>query len=278
MKKVNSVTPGCFVFMLDQSGSMEEPFGGDGTDSVTKMKGATDAVNKCLRTILRHCIDGQRLKDRVYLGLWGYGHECGPLHVSPTTGQPILAASEFYPLAEHEIFKKKVSDGAGGVVAEDYRLETWCRPTANGSTPMRASFEQVGRAVAEWMGQHPTAHPATVINITDGDSKDGDPSDLAHDIMKLRAADNRPASVYNVHISSTSAPSVTLPSSAEALPDEFARLLFGMSSVIPDELIAAARMKGTNVAQGARGFSFNANLVDLIEFLEWGTVLEFPDV
>jgi hypothetical protein len=55
------------------------------------------------------------------------------------------------------------------------------------------------------------------------------------------------------------------------LPDEFAQMLFEMSSVLPPRLIGEARREGFAVSERSRGFAFNADLRSLIQFLDIGT-------
>jgi hypothetical protein len=44
-----------------------------------------------------------------------------------------------------------------------------------------------------------------------------------------------------------------------------------MSSVLPEHIHDQARAEGYNIAVGARGFVFNADLVSVITFLDIGT-------
>ncbi len=45
-----------------------------------------------------------------------------------------------------------------------------------------------------------------------------------------------------------------------------------MSSLLPDSLVsAAAAAKYEPISAGSRGFVFNADAVQLVEFLDWGT-------
>jgi hypothetical protein len=44
-----------------------------------------------------------------------------------------------------------------------------------------------------------------------------------------------------------------------------------MSSVLPGNLCTAARGEGFVIGEQARGFAFNADLVELIRFLDIGT-------
>jgi hypothetical protein len=66
---------------------------------------------------------------------------------------------------------------------------------------------------------------------------------------------------------------VSFPSSADTLPEPGA-LLFSISSPLPDPMKENARSAQINVAEGARGLVFNADLAMLVTFLEIGTRFE----
>jgi hypothetical protein len=55
------------------------------------------------------------------------------------------------------------------------------------------------------------------------------------------------------------------------LPDEYARLLFRMSSPLPQAMLQQARILQYAVPDGAVGFAFNADLASVIMFLDIGT-------
>ena len=57
----------------------------------------------------------------------------------------------------------------------------------------------------------------------------------------------------------------------EELADQHAKLLFNMSSVLPDAIRESAEREGFAVSENSRGFAFNADLVELIRFLDIGT-------
>lgn len=121
-----------------------------------------------------------------------------------------------------------------------------------------------------WLTQHPDCFPPIVINTTDGESTDGDPTNAANAITNLSSSDGN-VLLFNLHLSSTSAPSVEFPASETGLADEYAKLLFSISSTLPDYMRSIALQEGLPVSDGARGFVFNADIVSVIRFLDIGT-------
>ena len=109
-----------------------------------------------------------------------------------------------------------------------------------------------------------------MINITDGEATDGDPAGAA-DLVKSLSTNDGNCLLFNVHISSKGGAPLEFPDSEGALPDEFSRLLFNMSSILPTYMQAMARQEGIRAAETTRGFVFNADMVAVIRFLDIGT-------
>ena len=77
--------------------------------------------------------------------------------------------------------------------------------------------------------------------------------------------------VYNCHVSSDRSGKVAYPSSGDRLPNDFAKTLFDMSSVLPAEFRRTGAELGRQLDEGARGFVFNGDAVELIQFFDIGT-------
>jgi hypothetical protein len=163
-----------------------------------------------------------------------------------------------------------MDDGAGGLVNQTVKFPVWFEPVARGETPMSDALNQAYLLLQDWVSKHPNAYPPIAINITDGEATGGDPTPNAQAIRSLATTDGD-VLLFNCHISSHSTVSIIFPSDESGLPDDYARMLFRMSSLLPDKLRQAAQSEGLNVGEQARGFAFNADLVELIRFLDIGT-------
>ena len=120
------------------------------------------------------------------------------------------------------------------------------------------------------VAQHPGCFPPIVINITDGEATDGDPNSAADDIRKL-SSDDGDVLLFNVHLSSQRESAIEFPDTDAGLPDQFAKLLFQMSSPLPAFMRSIAQQEGYKVSDGTRGFVFHADIVAVIKFLDIGT-------
>lgn len=79
---------------------------------------------------------------------------------------------------------------------------------------------------------------------------------------------------FNLHLSSRPGVPILYPQSEAGLPDEFAHQLFQMSSMLPPHIREAAASGGYAVGPQSRGFVFNADIVEVIKFLDLGTRAE----
>jgi len=262
--------PTCFVFLIDQSGSMDEAL----PEGIAKSHGVADATNKILSNLVIKCTKDEELpRDYFHVGVIGYG---GGVQ-SAFTGA--LAVRELVPISEIAVNPgrveqrtKKIPDGAGGLIEQQVPFAVWFDPIANGGTPMCAALSTAQRLVADFLAQHPDCFPPIIINITDGAATDGDPLIPAQAVTEHASSDGT-VLLFNLHLSSMSGTPVEYPSSPGGLTDPYASKLFEMSSVLPDKMLSLAQQSGYEVSPGARGFAFNANFESLVKFLEIGTVV-----
>jgi hypothetical protein len=267
--EISRDNPSCFVFLIDQSGSMADSFGGDSTK--VKADGVADAINKLLSNVVIKCAKAEGVRDYYYVSVIGYGDKVGAAFGGPLSGRDLVPISEIGNMpARIEERMKKVDDGAGGLAEEPVKFPIWFDPVASGGTPMVQALDLAKSQVEGWLAQHPDCFPPIVINISDGEPTDGDPSPSSDAIRALSSSDGN-VLLFNLHISSQSGTPIEFPDNEALLPDEHARLLYKMSSVLPPYLRQAAQAEGLAVGEGARGFVFNADLVSVIKFLDIGT-------
>ncbi len=267
--------PGCFLFLIDQSGSMGEALGGQ--PELRKMDGAADAVNRILDAISQRCSQGMDVRDYFHIGILTYStDERGEPDIRSTLPgtspeKPFLAISDVVEAATVEEREVRESDGAGGVVDVTRKFPMWLRPEARWGTPMCSALSAASRALHDWIVDHPDSYPPMLICITDGAATDGNPVPLAEEIMTMATSDGN-VLTYNAHLSAMSAMAVQYPSDeSDVPPDEYALQMFRMSSPFPDPVVELAGGMGLPVAARSRGYVFNADMVALVQFLDIGT-------
>jgi hypothetical protein len=269
--EISRVNPSCFMFLIDQSGSMNQPFGESDTGS-SKADELASAINRLLSILVIKCSRDEEIRRYFQVGVIGYGgNGVRPALSGNLSGQPLVWIDDIYRNpARVEDRIRKVSDGAGGLIETTTKFPVWVDAAGNGGTPMCEAFSLAHTTLRNWVDQYETSFPPVVIHITDGASTDGDPSTIAKAIQELRTSDGN-VLLLNLHLSTNRAPTIQFPSTPDRLPDEFARLLFSISSLLPDYMQAEARNMGYSVDDDSRGFVFNAGIEDVISFLTIGT-------
>lgn len=256
--EISRKNPAFFLFLIDQSGSMDDSFGGDPA-AKKKKDGVVGAINKLLEEIIGRCSPPE-VKDRFEISVLGYG---GGKVSSAFSGN--LSNKEIAKISE--VYKNSIVKEEG-----EKKYPVWLNPIAAGDTPMCQALTKACTLLEKWVQEHPKSYPPALFNITDGEATDGEPTPLVEQIKGLKTDDGN-VLVYNCHISSMQAPTVLYPESETELPgDKFAHLLFENSSILPDAIRERAKSElGLDMKPNSKGFVFNANMTDLIRLLDVGT-------
>jgi hypothetical protein len=269
--QITRLNPTCIVLLIDQSGSMSDPFSNDSV--MKKSDFVAEVVNHTLHDLVIRCTKTEEIRNYYYISVIAYGRRVGPALGGPLENRELAPIAELadYPLQVKTTYKR-VSDGAGAWVEIPVRFPVWMNPVAEGKTPMCEALQRVKTILHSWLSEHPRGFPPTVLHLTDGESSDGDPSELGQEIMSLKTDDGS-VLLFNCHISSRRGAKIEYPASEKALPDGFAQTLFGISSQLPENFLAAAAQLGVQTADGSRGFVFNADPSSIVQFYEIGTSL-----
>ncbi|HEV8304184.1 MAG TPA: vWA domain-containing protein [Gemmatimonadales bacterium] len=269
--EISRKNPGCFLFLVDQSESMEDPFAG-GDNGKKKAEELATILNKLIHNLSIRCAKSDSIYDYFHVGVLGYSEDsCKPALGGELSGRSLVPISELAgkPLRIEERAKQS-DDGAGGVMEQTVKFPVWFDAYAKGGTPMCAALKDATKIVETWCQEHPQGFPPIVINITDGEATDGDLVAAARKLTEVSGADGE-VLLFNIHLSSTAGPSIELPCNAAKLPDQYAKALFEASSTLTPFMVARAKELGLPAADDSRGFIFNAQPLHVIHFLDIGT-------
>jgi hypothetical protein len=261
--------PACFLFLVDQSSSMLEPFGG--AQDKSKAQGVADVINRLLQNLALKSAKSEGIRDYFHVGVIGYGGRAAPAFGGSLAGRGLVPISVVAnnPLRVEQR-TRKTDDGAGGLVEQKFKFPVWFEPVAQGKTPMCQGLQLAHQLVSEFLGRYPDCYPPLVMNISDGAATDGNPETAAANLCKLASSDGG-VLFLNAHVSSKQLRPIEYPDREDGLPDDYAKSLFRMSSVLPPKLHGAAQAEGFLVTLQSRGFVFNADLVAVIRFMDIGT-------
>jgi hypothetical protein len=230
-----------------------------------------DALNRLLQNLVLKCAKADGVRDFFHVGMISYGGPVASAFGGALAGSTLVPISQIAdnPLRV-ELRSRKVDDGAGGVLEQQFKFPVWFEARPAGRTPMCGALRKAKEFLEPFLAGHPSCYPPIVINITDGQPTDGNPLEPARELRELASQDGN-VLLFNAHLSEKQSRPIEFPSSPTSLPDEFAELLFRMSSELPPKLLEAARADGFAAGPQARGFVFNADVVAIIRFLDIGT-------
>ncbi|MCL1933858.1 MAG: VWA domain-containing protein [Candidatus Azobacteroides sp.] len=174
--EISRNNPSCFLFIIDQSGSMSDKYLSVGK---SKSEALADVINRMLQQLVIKCAKSEGVRDYYHVGVIGYGaNGVSAAFSGNLAGQKLVPISVIANNpARIEERTKRISDGAGGLVDTTVKFPIWFNPTANGGTPMTEAFRQTNDIISNWLNDNPYCFPPVVIHITDGESTDGDPTE-----------------------------------------------------------------------------------------------------
>ncbi len=279
-QEISRAHPACFLFLLDQSFSMEDALAG-GEPSQQKQIELAKAINAWLSEMIIRVSRGNKVLRHFEVGVVGYCTDeqnepiIGPILQGPLAGRYFVPIDEIAdnPLGVEKVTKMMPDEATGELVPHESEMPVWVQPKAQGGTPMCTALYGAYGELEKWIAaeNHKESFPPIVVHITDGDSMDGDPIEYANPLKSLFTDDGN-VLLFNCHLSETAADPVPFPSSSEVLPDKLAKVLFEMSSLLPEPMFQRARAEGVaDLQPNARGMAFNADMKTLIRFLDIGT-------
>jgi len=266
-KQWSSATPGLLIFLIDQSGSMTLPY----QEGKTKSEFAAMAVNACIQNVLDKNQNGQSFKDRCNIAVLGYDSS---VHV--LCNGTLSQLSENY--LRLETIAKKVSDGAGGLVDVTIERPVWVDPIKDDQvTNMKQAFEDAKKLVEKW-NERPDSPAPVIINISDGapyyDGKSisicmEETRLVAEEIMNMSNSDGHPL-IFNARIE-RDGQKIEFPNDISQCEGAEAQFLYNISSVIPESYKGAAAKNELAMKEGSRGCIFEADGVQLIKLINFGS-------
>jgi hypothetical protein len=268
--EISRTNPSCFLFIIDQSGSMSDNYVSAGKP---KSEALADVINRMLQQLVIKCAKSEGVRDYYNVGVIGYGaNGVGAAFSGTLSGKNLVPISE---IANHpariEERTKNVSDGAGGLVPTTVKFPIWFDPTASGGTPMKEAFKQSNSIMADWLNQNPNCFPPVVIHITDGESTDGDPIE---EMEKLTAQSSSDGNVilFNLHTNARSTNPLSFPGQEVQLPDQYSEMLFKGASSLPNFMRdVASKEFSLNLSDSAKAFVMNGDIDLIITAIEIGT-------
>lgn len=271
----SSATPGLLIILIDQSGSMLLPY--DGTDSRTVF--ATRAVNRVIETIIEKNFNGKVPKNRCFITVIGYNQQATKLlsgYLRDIADNPI----------RYEEVKQKISDGAGGIITIDKKMPIWVEPiTQDGLTNMKGAFQMAKEIIDKWIQDKPKNPAPVIINISDGVPYfDGQDTSVCMEQTKavvdqIKSIDTEDGKVQIFNAMIGDGKTCRFPASKEDVSGKEAEFLFDISTVLPSSYKRVGSQKfGMEIPNGARSAIYQADSVDLVNLIDFGSLPAQGDI
>src|SRR5262249_34176596 len=122
--ELSRTNPTCFLFLIDQSSSMSEPFGGQ--PDKPKAEGVADTINPLLKALPPTGSTAAGIRDAFAVGVLSHGGRVsfarGCRWAKQQLGPSSLVAAR--PLRPAEP-RRKVAGGRGGLPEQKFRFGFW---------------------------------------------------------------------------------------------------------------------------------------------------------
>ena len=151
--QISRGNPTAFLFVVDQSGSMSDKM----SSGKSKAEFVADALNRTLMNLVTRCTKAEGVRDYFNVGVLGYGGNGVGNGFSGALGAAVLnpiSAIEQKPVRVEDR-KKKMDDGAGGILETSVKFPVWFEPKASGGTPMREALTRAAEELVAWCNAHP---------------------------------------------------------------------------------------------------------------------------
>ena len=250
--------PGCFVILVDQSESMNEPW-----KTSTKAEVAALIVSCIIHDIGLSCDTGREIRDRCHVTVISYGEQVECLidgMISEVWNRPM----------EIQKITKSLPDGVGGAVEIEVDVPLWGHPKASGNAQMHTAFERAAEIVQQWCIQWPNGFPPIVMNITGGVLTSPELTrEAVRKVMNFHTTDGN-VLVFNNYIATGGTEVVFPHDTTQFRGDSRADFLFRFSSVLPPPLFPIFQsFSGLSPQRGARCFAYNST-----ETMAFGTLFD----
>lgn len=155
-KQWSSASPGLLIFLIDQSVSTSNV----SNESFNSSKFCANFVNYQINTIIKYHFSGFQPKNRCYIEVIGYSDNAN-----------VLCSGFLIELYENPIkiitIRKKISDGAGGLVEIDKKMPIWVEPVMDGVHSNAVSaFQLALNTIQKWIDKYPGSPAPIIVNIS----------------------------------------------------------------------------------------------------------------
>lgn len=266
-------SPGCVIFLIDESAAAAAPVQEEADPAGAPAKSKSASIATALNSLFRQFAGGPDFD----VALVGYHADAnGQANVGcrwqgPLAGRGFVPVSELADApasVESRVRRVPNPSGIGAPREETISFPVWYVPAPGTKSPQVQAFEFCRTLLENWLDQAgPQPGVPLVVHLCAGGSSDGNPQKAIEEIQHLEFATGAPL-VLHAHLSTSKVVPPTLyPSNRAYLPLGPIRELFERSSLLPLPLVQALKAGQAPVNKDARGMLYNARMIDVVQFL-----------
>ena len=276
--QITRSTPTAFIFLVDQSVSMRKKTVLHG-EEMTLAEAVSRIVNNQINELVLRCIKTNEVRHYYDIAIIGYGSRVYSGWNGNLEGRFFVSPQEIKDNPYRKIITREEVRTRKGLSIKEVEKTQWLQARCDGSrTNMYAAFQKAKSLLEEWIeDKHDKdCYPPTIINITDGAFNDATADAMQQMANELKSMFTNDGNVllFNIHISSNSANSVTFPiSKQELVGDSIEADLFDMSSLLPARYnadISKVRKEDNDKVRHV-AMAQNADMSTLIQLMDIGT-------
>ena len=276
--QITRSTPTAFIFLIDQSASMNRRTVYNG-ETMTLSEAVARIVNTQIKELISRCVKSNEIRNYYDIAVIGYGENAYSAWNGRLEGRDFVSPNELNDNPYKRITTKKEIITRRGTITKEIEEEQWFEARHDGRwTRMDKAFERAKMLLSHWMEKHHNedCYPPTIINITDGEFN-GTTKDymlqLSNEIKSMFTNDGN-VILFNIHITPSSTNGLTFPITKQELSDnKYGVTLCEMSSLLPIRynLPISNLRKDSDPQVRHFGMAVNADMTTLLQLMDIGT-------
>jgi len=274
---ITRATPTAFIFLIDQSASMNRTTTLYGED-MSMSEAVARIVNSQLEELVLRCMKTNETRHYFDIALIGYGAEAYSAWNGALSGRDFVSPEDIQNNPYKRIITRVERNTPKGKKIKETETDQWLEARHDGNwTRMDLAFKKAGKLLEGWMEKYKNCncYPPTIINITDGQyngTTDDEMSELANDLKSMFTNDGN-VILFNIHIAPGGVSSVALPVDMNEVGTSYGKTLCRLSSLLPERYNADIALMRNDNDPKSRHYAMaeNAGTADLIKLMSIGT-------
>jgi hypothetical protein len=211
---ISSAKPVYVIVTLDQSSRMAEPY----NDGISKGMHQFLLVNKFLNELIFRNAAGDKIKDRFFISIIGHSND-----KANEIRSGYLSSFADCPLRIEKV-KKKVSDGAGGLVEIEDEVAIYVDGIFKGGENQLEVFKLTQNKIKDWIEQRGYCS-TLIVNISGGYTADWKETTIWINDMKVMVNNSDRLFFFNLLLDSNNR-KILFPTLEEVAQVSFTNLLY----------------------------------------------------